>query len=902
MIFNPIDLADDPVYRDMFATLASETLLEMRQTLNQFDEKNSQSELREQAEHINFAAQQLNFLEWEKVLEEFLSSSTFEKSDAKNVFEQLKNLLLQDFGKKLPAQNESAYALLDGVDANNLATPEIANFFDEIKKPLQLVKAVYDSAEFNSPQFITALEEIKNLAEPLDFVQLVSLIDEFIEPNRNVALTHQNVQDFLFWLFEALIAIENVIFEGQSRVNSHTQTMLGYLCSKHVFANLLIINNILDSIKNRSNVEYNCTRINEALRKIYYACQHYGLDTAAQLSMSLMDLFARITNGDMVIDGFMLHIAKSFVSGIELVLSSLESGIAPDMGQIEKLLDDATSAVFVSSGAVVSASMIEARLGLPPSFHKILTTESVKIAADDLEANKHFFIVRTDLEQDEELATNFLTWVSSDSVTAISNVTVFESNRTLFDFLISTNLNPIQFRETLINLDHSGKSLFVTHVLEDHKTVGDETNRLRQRDELAQTTNGLPATNQGQMSCDMLESIGELVTNQAMMRHLLHDLVEEDLAKNIDVKLNSVDGNWMQAKDDVRQYLLLWQDKIEKLIQIEVQTNALMEQLQEEAIAGRMRSAMQLLKPLFPFVESTSRQKNRLVEFTTQGEDVSLDFTMLENLKVPLRTLLTFCMTQSIETQEQRVENGKNEQAKLRVVLIENDDHVKIIIEDDGIGIDTKNVAQRTAQIGLANQLESIFSPVYGVTCNDENSENGVDFSKMRDTLQLHGGNIWVTNLPTGGLRLTLTMSLTMLLLEGMVVRINAVHYVIPIDAIQRIIRIDKTDLMSVSADDGGFMLHLGNNDTIPVQFLKGNHQEINEINAFGDDEKQLFVVIGKESKRVAIKVSELIGQQNVLSRPLQGYLSHIRGVIGCTLLGSSDVGLVLDVNAIFGG
>jgi two-component system chemotaxis sensor kinase CheA len=123
---------------------------------------------------------------------------------------------------------------------------------------------------------------------------------------------------------------------------------------------------------------------------------------------------------------------------------------------------------------------------------------------------------------------------------------------------------------------------------------------------------------------------------------------------------------------------------------------------------------------------------------------------------------------------------------------------------------------------------------------------------------------------------------------------------VIPIDAIQRIIRIDKTDLMSVSADDGGFMLHLENNDTIPVQFLKGNHQETNEINDFGDDEKQLFVVIGKESKRVAIKVSELIGQQNVLSRPLQGYLSHIRGVIGCTLLGSSDVGLVLDINAIF--
>lgn len=903
MIFNPVDLAADPVYRDMFATMASETLLEMQQSLANFDvnPEVAQSDLLEQAEHIDFAAQQLNFLEWENLLATFIAASTFQKSDAEKLFENLKALLLQDFQKELPSPySDSGDSDVYHAAGNANINQETTDFFNEIKKPLNWVKVVYDATEFDSAQFIAALDEIKTLASPLNFVQLVSLIDEFVTPNRNATLTHKNVQDFLFWLFEALVAVEDSVLEGQTpAAHSHTRTLLGYLCSKHVFENLLIIEDILESIKNKSNIEDSCLRINEALRKIYYACQHYGLETAAQLSTSLIDLFARVTNGDMVVDGFMLHIARSFVSDIELVLNSLESGISPDMGQIEKLLDDATSAAFVSSGAIVSASMIEARLGLPQSFHKILTTDSVKMAVEALDAHQNFYIVRTDLEQDEELATNFLTWVSSGTVTTISNVTVFEGNRTLFDFLIATPLNLTQLNEVLISIDPSGKALFVTHPLEDHKVVGDETNRLRQNE--SHDVDSLPPINQGQMSGDMLESIGELVTNQAMMRHLLRDLVEEDLAKNIEAKLNAVDGHWAQAKDDVRQYLLLWQDKVEKLIQIEVQTNALMEQLQEGAIAGRMRSATQLLKPLYPFVESTARQKNRVVNFSTEGDEVSLDFTMLENLKTPLRTLLTFCMTQSLEPKEQRLAIGKNDHALLRVILIENDDHVKIIIEDDGIGIDTQNLGRRTAQLGLPNQLESIFNNAYGVTYNDDDSENGVDFSKMRDTLQLHGGNIWVTNLPTGGLRFTLTMSLTMLLLEGMVVRINSVHYVIPIDAIQRIIRIDKDNLMRVSADEGGYMLHLEHNDTVPVQFLKGNHQETDETNDnFGDDEKQLFVVIGKEAQRVAIKVSELIGQQNVLSRPLQGYLSHIRGVIGCTLLGSSDVGLVLDINAIF--
>jgi two-component system chemotaxis sensor kinase CheA len=186
------------------------------------------------------------------------------------------------------------------------------------------------------------------------------------------------------------------------------------------------------------------------------------------------------------------------------------------------------------------------------------------------------------------------------------------------------------------------------------------------------------------------------------------------------------------------------------------------------------------------------------------------------------------------------------------------------------------------------------------MTCNDKTGENGVDFAKLREALQLHRGNLWVENLSTGGLRFTLTMSLSMMLLEGMVVRINAVHYVIPIDAIQRIIRIDTEDLMHISADGGQYMLHLENNETVPVQFLKGNHQESSgDDDDFSHEEKQLFVVIGKGQQRIAIRVSELIGQQNVLSRPLQGYLSYINGVIGCTLLGSGDVGLVLDVNNV---
>ncbi len=904
VIFEPTEvcLADDPIYREIFAELACEVLTEMQKSASEFNQgfDDAQIQLREQAERLHFAAQQLGLKNWQAPLIDFLTVTSFSGSQVNLLVAHLIALLQFDFHKTLSNQTadetQKEEIFFEEISDKTIED-ELAWFFDELKTPLNLLKNLYDAVEFDDAQFFIALDRIRTLAERLEYVQLSTLINRFLETTGDTPISHKQAQDFLFWLFEALVAIEEEVLEKRPEIITHTRPLLGYLCTKQVFENLLTINNILETIKNKQHVEQNCELVNTFLRKVYYACQHYGLETAAQLSTSLIDLFARVTNGNMVIDGFVLRLAKSFVSDIELVLSNLESGKSPDMGEIEKLLNDATSVAFNAS--VISPEIIEARLGLPKSFHKVLTMESVKIASEALEKNLHFHIVRTDLETNEELTAQFLTWLSSGAAIPVSNVSVFQGNRTLFDFLLATPLNKAKINEALTTLDPKGVLLYLIESLTDHKVTKDSPKSIAKITEESspnKETQLLPST-EGQLSFDMLESIGELVTHQAMMRHLLRDLAEEDVLKNIETKLNAVDEQWHLAKDDIRQYLLLWQDKIERLIQIEVQTNALMEQLQEEAIAGRMRSAMQLLKPLIPFVETIARQLQIVIDFTTQGDDVSLDFSMLENLKNPLRSLLGFCLSESIETAQERTRLSKNDKARLRLTLIENDDHVKITLEDDGAGIDMQAVAQRATQLSLPNQLDSIFHRHYGVVSRRENSEYGLDFAKLRDALQLQGGNLWVANLPTGGLRFTLTMSLTMLLLEGMVVKVGIVHYVIPIDAIQRIIRVEQNNLMHISASENDTMLHLENNETVPVHNLK-NTRNPHLQNTL--EEKQVFVILGKEQKKIAIHVNELIGQQNVLSRPLQGYLSHIQGVIGCTLLGSGDVGLVLDTHSLF--
>jgi len=148
-----------------------------------------------------------------------------------------------------------------------------------------------------------------------------------------------------------------------------------------------------------------------------------------------------------------------------------------------------------------------------------------------------------------------------------------------------------------------------------------------------------------------------------------------------------------------------------------------------------------------------------------------------------------------------------------------------------------------------------------------------------------------------------------------MVVRVGEVMYIVPIDSIQRIVHSVASDLMRISAEERRYMLKLAQDDVLPVQFLmKSDHSDgavdtdpfataavtAETANAAAEGEqKYLFVVAGKSKRRVALSVDELIGQQTVMIRPLLGYLSGIRGVTGCALLGSGGVGLVLDMRRL---
>jgi two-component system chemotaxis sensor kinase CheA len=136
------------------------------------------------------------------------------------------------------------------------------------------------------------------------------------------------------------------------------------------------------------------------------------------------------------------------------------------MADVQDLARQVSEIQFVSPVAVAPV-VLEQRLGLPTSFHSILTPDRVRKAVAALNEKKRFYVVRADLNADEKLAAAFAGWLAGDVVTAIGNVSVLTKGGTEFDFLIATPLDQGALEQTLADFDPSGARLRIERKLSD---------------------------------------------------------------------------------------------------------------------------------------------------------------------------------------------------------------------------------------------------------------------------------------------------------------------------------------------------------------------------------------------------------------------------------------------------
>lgn len=323
-----------------------------------------------------------------------------------------------------------------------------------------------------------------------------------------------------------------------------------------------------------------------------------------------------------------------------------------------------------------------------------------------------------------------------------------------------------------------------------------------------------------------------------------------------------------------------------------------------EAILGmRMVPIGQVFSRFPRLVRDLSRSLNKKVNLVQLGEDTEIDKSVAEELIDPLMHCVRNSMDHGIESQEIREQSNKPEVGTITLSAANEGNNVIIEISDDGGGINLEYIREKAIKNGVitANKqlteqeaFNLIFDPGFSTAKQITNiSGRGVGLDVVKKQIEKLNGLVNVWSVPGQGTRFTIKLPLTLAIIQGLLVKVRGEVYAIPITAVAESIRISKEDIR-----------HIDNYEVINVRDDVVSLLRLNRIfqleEEFSDDSGYMFVVVvGTEERRVGLMVDTLVGEEDVVIKPLVDRYTHSPGVAGATILGDGTVSLILDVSQL---
>lgn len=331
----------------------------------------------------------------------------------------------------------------------------------------------------------------------------------------------------------------------------------------------------------------------------------------------------------------------------------------------------------------------------------------------------------------------------------------------------------------------------------------------------------------------------------------------------------------------------------------------LLRELQESVMAIRTQPVKSVFQRMPRLVRELAAQTNKKVRLVVEGEGTEVDKTVIERLGEPLTHMIRNAVDHGLETPEERVAAGKCEEGTVTLSAEHRGGRIIIEVSDDGRGINRtrvrekaieRNLVQPNAQLSDEEIDNLIFLPGFSTASQVSNiSGRGVGMDVVRRNIVDLGGRISIGSAPKSGSRFSLTLPLTLAVLDGMVVAVGDQTYVLPLAHIVESLKPQAKDIEHFGLDR-----HLLNVRGSYVPLLK-----IGELlGAKGATDPEAGVVILVESQgvgRFALAVDAILGQHQVVIKSFENNYHHIDGIGAATILGDGRVALILDVDGLVG-
>ncbi|MCL0047161.1 chemotaxis protein CheA [Thermodesulfovibrionales bacterium] len=338
-----------------------------------------------------------------------------------------------------------------------------------------------------------------------------------------------------------------------------------------------------------------------------------------------------------------------------------------------------------------------------------------------------------------------------------------------------------------------------------------------------------------------------------------------------------------------------------------IETTSFLDRVTSDLQLAVMKMRMQPIQKVFGkfprMARDLSRSMDKEIDLEIIGEDTEVDKTVIENIGDPLVHIIRNSIDHGIETKEERVIKNKPIKGKIVIDAYQKGTQIVIEVSDDGKGIDIEAVKKKALLKGLISEEEAekmpddaatnlIFLPGFSTKeTSTELSGRGVGMDVVRTNVSKLNGGVEVITKKGVGSTFRISLPLTLATLHAIMVRVGDEHYAIPQSAVEETLRVKKDAIKNVTGQKvltirGRVLPMIGMSEFLGLQ-------KVPDIDYINNHNYVLVVISG--SKRLCISVDEVIGQEEVVIKAINGVEAEESGILGATITGDGRVVLILD-------
>ncbi|MFV8756181.1 chemotaxis protein CheA [Nannocystaceae bacterium ST9] len=330
--------------------------------------------------------------------------------------------------------------------------------------------------------------------------------------------------------------------------------------------------------------------------------------------------------------------------------------------------------------------------------------------------------------------------------------------------------------------------------------------------------------------------------------------------------------------------------------------------LQQGILEVRMVPLGQVFDKLARVVRKLARELDKDVRLSISGADTELDKLIVEELSDPLMHMIRNAIDHGIEKPAERVALGKPRAGQVVLSAYQKGNRVVIELTDDGAGMDWRRLRDKAVERGFLTREESvdispaqavnlIFTPGFSTRDKvNELSGRGVGMDVVKTNISKLSGMIDVASEPGRGSRFRITLPITLAIIQALVIETAGQTFCIPLNSVLESIMVQSEEIHTIE----GHEVVSVRGRTLPLIHLSRvfelEDSETREADRRMFYDRLYVVVVGLAQHRVGLVVDELLGQQDVVIKPIGKALRQVPGIAGATELGDNRTVLLIDV------